>query len=75
MTDTATKPYTIVGTPIHQVQWSEELQENVPGWLVRGRWNKTGTIIPVFVPDTADLPSTADTLIRAQGAQIDTLHA
>jgi hypothetical protein len=35
----------------------------------------TGTIIPVFVPDAADLVSTADLLIRQQGAQIDALHS
>lgn len=56
-------------------QWDEGLQQVVPGWKLQARWTSTGTIIPVFVSDTLDLVSTADTLIRFQGAQIDALHA
>lgn len=76
MPDPATqpKPYEIVGAPIHQNQWDEALQAVVPGWTVRARWFANGAIIPVFVPDTADLASTADLLIRHEGAQLDALH-
>lgn len=80
MTETAVtsdtgKPYQIVGTPVHVNQWSDALQQVQSGWQVTAQWIATGTIIRVFVPDTADLPSTADTLIRQQGAQLDALHA
>lgn len=71
----ATKPYAIIGTPVHENQWSDALQQVQSGWRVTAQWLATGTVIRVFVPDTADLPSTADSLIRAQGAQLDALHA
>lgn len=71
----AGKPYQVVGTPVHMNQWSEALQQVQSGWQVTAQWLATGTIIRVFVPESADLPSTADTLIRQQGAQIDALHA
>lgn len=59
---------------MHVSQWVEDQQKVIPGWKVLGRWNSTGTIIPVFVPDTSDLPLTSDALIRYQGAQLDKLH-
>lgn len=72
---TPDKPYAILGTPVHMNQWSDDLQQTVPGNQVRAKWLATGGVIVVFVPDTADLPSTADSLIRFQGAQLDQLHA
>lgn len=80
MSDTMTetdqgKPYVIIGTPVHVNQWSDALQQVQSGWQVTAQWLATGTIIRVFVPDSADLPSTADSLIRSQGAQLDALHA
>lgn len=75
MADTSTqaKPYQFVGAPVHQNQWDPALQAVVSGWKVTARWLANGAIIPVFVPDTQDLVSTADTLIRFQGAQLDQL--
>ena len=75
MTSSAAKPYTIIGTPVHKSQWNDQLQTVQTGWQIMGRWNATGTIIPVFVADGLDLSSTADTLIRQQGAQLDALHS
>jgi len=74
-TSTQSKPYQLVGAPIHQNQWDPAVQAVVSGWTVRARWLSTGAIIPVFVPDTDDLVSTADTLIRFTGAQLDALAA
>lgn len=74
-TDTQTKPYVIIGTAVHKNQWSDALQQVQGGWEVRAQWLATGTIVTVFVPDTNDLPSTADAFIRQQGAQLDALHA
>jgi len=70
---TAGKPYVIIGAPVHQDRWVEEQQSVVSGWEVKARWLKNGSIIPVFVPDTADLVSTADLLIRHYGDQLDQL--
>lgn len=69
------KPYQLIGTPVHMNQWSDALQQVQSGWQVTAQWLATGTVIRVFVPDSADLPSTADSLIRSQGAQLDALHA
>ena len=69
----APKPYSIL-TETHENRWNEQLQTVQSGWKVTAQWLDTGTIIPVFVPDSADLVSTADALIRQQGAQIDALH-
>lgn len=66
-------PYTIIAEA-HVNKWDNALQTAVPGWEVTARWNDTGTIIPVFVPDTADLVTGADQLIRHMGAQIDKLR-
>lgn len=68
------RPYTILGTPVHTAQWVEDQQKVIPGWKVSARWTRTGTVIPVFVPDTADLALTSDALIRFQGAEIEKLH-
>jgi hypothetical protein len=69
------KPYAIISTPVHENRWNEQLQTVESGWKVTAQWLATGTIIPVFVPDAADLVTTADLLIRQQGAQIDALHS
>lgn len=69
------KPYVIVGTPVNVNEWSQTLQQVQKGWQVTAQWKATGTIVRVFVPESADLPSTADQLIRYQGAQLDALHA
>ena len=68
------KPYAIVGAPVYVRQFSEQLQQVVGGWQVQAQWLANGSIITVFVPDGSDLASTADTLIRAQGEQLNALH-
>lgn len=69
----ASKPYQLVGAPIHRSQWDEGLQRVIPGWAVTARWLANGSVIHVFVPDTADLAATSDALIRFQGQQLDDL--
>jgi hypothetical protein len=59
----------------HVAQWSDALQQAVPGWDLRVQWVKTGTILPVFVPDTVYTPENIDTLIRAAGALDERVHA
>lgn len=74
MDTSADRPYVIIGRPIHENRWVEELQAVVPGWAVKARWLATGAIVPVFVPDEADLVQTTDQLVRHYGAQLDTLQ-
>lgn len=67
------KPYTILGAPLHVRQWSDEQQAVLDGWEIRARWSANGAVIRVFVPDNADIPASADALIRHQGQQLDAL--
>ena len=60
---------------VHVNQWNDQLQQAVPGWDVRALWVRTGTILPVFVPDTQYTAENVDTLIRAAGEQDDKIHA
>lgn len=70
----AEKPYRVVSSP--QInQWDNGLQTTVRGTEVTALWLPTQTYIKVFVPDTADLVSGADVLIRARGAELDKLHS
>lgn len=59
----------------HVSQWNDQLQQAVPGWDIRALWVKTGTILPVFVPDTVFTPENVDQLIRDAGAVDDRVHA
>jgi hypothetical protein len=47
----------------------------VPGWDVRVYWVKTGTTIPVFVPDSQYTAENLDTVIRHFGAIDEQIHA
>jgi hypothetical protein len=60
---------------VHVNQWSNELQQAVPGWDVRVYWVKTGTTIPVFVPDSQYTAENLDTVIRHFGAIDEQIHA
>jgi hypothetical protein len=60
---------------VHVNQWSNELQQAVPGWDIRALWIKTGTVLPVFVPDASFTAENVDTLIRIAGAKDDSIHA
>lgn len=75
MTDTGGKPYAIVGPVVHDNVYNRELGVVEPGSTITAKWNASGDIIRVFVPDGADLVSTADSMIRFQGAQLDALRA
>lgn len=66
--------YTIVSR-VHVSQWVNDLQETVPGWLIKARWNATRSILPVFVPDDVYTPETVDSAIRAAGAVDSQIHA
>lgn len=59
----------------HVNQWSDALQAAVPGWDIRALWLRTGTVIPVFVPDASYTPDNVDALIRAAGATDEAIHA
>lgn len=68
------KPYQVIGAPLHVRQWSDEQQAVQDGWEIRARWNTSGAVIRVFVPDNTDIAATADALIRHQGEQLDKLR-
>lgn len=70
---TETQAYAIVSR-VHVNRWSDDLQRAVPGWDIKARWNATGTILPVFVPDAAYTAPNVDTLIRAAGAKDEQIH-
>lgn len=72
-TPDAALPYTLLGPPIQRNKWSEQLQTTQTGFDQRVRWNANGAVFTVFVPDTADLVTTVDSLARFQGAQFDAL--
>lgn len=59
----------------HVAQWSDQLQQAVPGWDLRVLWASTGTILPVFVPDTVYTPDNIDRMIRDAGAVDERVHA
>lgn len=59
----------------HVAQWSDQLQQAVPGWDLRVLWASTGTILPVFVPDTVYTTENIDTMIRDAGAKDEAVHA
>jgi hypothetical protein len=67
------KPYQILGAPLHVRQWSDELQAVIDGWEIRARWLANMAVVRVFVPDSSDIAATADVLIRHQGDQLDKL--
>lgn len=68
------KPYRVVST-VQINKWDNGLQTTVSGSEVKALWLATQGYITVFVPDTADLVSGADTLFRARGAELDALHS
>lgn len=59
----------------HVNQWSNELQQAVPGWDIRALWVATGTVLPVFVPDSQFTADNVDALIRHQGAIDEQIHS
>lgn len=73
MTEPATV-YRIISR-VHVSQWDDQLQEAVPGWTLKVLWIRTGTVLPIFVPDQSYTPENIDTLVRAAGAKDDAVHA
>lgn len=69
----ASPTYTIISR-VHVAQWDNDLQEVVPGWSFKVRWNATGTILPVFVPDQIYTAENLDKLVRAAGALDSQVH-
>lgn len=59
---------------VHVSQWDDQLQEAVPGWSLKVLWISTGTVLPVFVPDTSYTPDNIDRLTRAAGATDEAVH-
>lgn len=68
-----TTAYRIVSR-VHVNRWDDGLQAAVPGWDVRALWIKTGTVLPVFVPDASYTPENVDALIRNAGAVDERIH-
>lgn len=60
---------------VHTNQWNEGMQQAVAGWDIRALWTRTGTILPVFCPDTNYTPENVDALIRNAGAKDDAIHS
>lgn len=58
----------------HVNQWSNELQTAVPGWDIRALWISTGTVLPVFVPDSQYTADNVDKMIRHAGAIDEQIH-
>lgn len=73
MSDSPTA-YRIVSR-LHINQWDNALQQAVAGWDIRALWIKTGTILPIFVPDASYTAENVDTLIRIAGAKDEQMHA
>ncbi len=67
------KPYTIL-EDVHQPQWDSALNKSVVGTDVTVRWEPTGSVFHVFVPDGKDLAAGVDTLARFEGAKRDALY-
>lgn len=59
---------------VHVNQWSNELQQAVPGWDIRALWVSTGTVLPVFVPDSQYTAENVDAFVRHAGAIDDQIH-
>lgn len=59
----------------HVNQWSNELQQAVPGWDIRIYWVKTGSTIPIFVPDSQYTADNVDKIARHFGAVDEQVHA
>jgi hypothetical protein len=72
--DDAMAVYKIVSRT-HVNQWSNELQQAVPGWDIRAYWVKTGTTLPVFVPDAQYTADNVDAIIRHYGALDEKIHS
>lgn len=73
MSDSPTA-YRIVSR-VHVNRWDEALQAAVAGWDIRALWVKTGTVIPVFVPDASYTAENVDALVRIAGAKDDQIHS
>lgn len=59
----------------HVNQWNDQLQAAVAGWELKALWIATGTVIPIFLPDTQYTPENIDRLIRAAGELDSQVHA
>ena len=59
----------------HISQWDDRLQQAVPGWDIRALWVSTGTVLPVFVPDSDFTPENVDQLIRHAGEKDNAIHS
>ena len=51
----------------HIDKWDNALGQTVGGWDILAHWTRTGTILPVFVPDEQYNPTNIDALIRQAG--------
>lgn len=70
----AAPAYTIIDRN-HENVWSDDLNRAVPSWIVKARWNATGTVLPVVLPDTHYDATNVDKAIRAAGALDEQIHA
>lgn len=68
-----TPTYSIISRN-HVSKWNGQLQRAEQGWELVARWEATGTLLPVFVPDDRYTPDQVDAAIRALGAKDDAIH-
>lgn len=59
----------------HVTRWDSARQQAVDGVECIVRWNRTGTVLPVFVPDQEYNPTNVDVLIRQAGYRDDDMNA
>lgn len=67
---TPARDYTILSRT-HIDKYDPNVQTVVSGWQLKAQWANTGTILSVFVPDSAYTEDGVDAVIRAQGALDD----
>jgi hypothetical protein len=70
----STNTYTVIDT-IQRNAWNDQLQQAQEGWQVRARWEATGTLLSVFVPDAAYNPTNVDAAIRQAGYKDEQVHS
>lgn len=68
-------PYKLLGAPVEVNRYDDAQGRVVSGVEVQAQWLANGAVFTVFVPDTEPLATTADTMIRARGAELDSLRA
>lgn len=59
---------------VQLTKWDNPTQSAIEGWQVRARWNRTGTVLTVFVPLEQYNPTNVDAAIRTAGYNDEQIH-